>query len=212
MILDCTKRFCFIHIPRTAGVSITRALREACPESDVYYHFRRHVRATGIKRMLNEAGDTNWERMFRFAVIRSPFEIIASDYRLTLLQLRLTDRGLNNGWGKRLQRMHQEPGFGPFVRREILGRWSGIMSSGYWRTWCLGSQREDLGVEAIRYEKLKTEWPRICDRIGIRNVSLPWHNRSEEHTVQWTRNLVDLVAALCCDDIERFGYPLPEVG
>ncbi len=210
MIFDMTKRFCFIHIPRTAGVSITRALRSVCPESDIYYHHNRHMTAQHLKESLNRSQERIWKYLFKFAIVRSPFEIIESDYLLTLLQLNKTNRNINELWTKRLNRMKKEPGFESFVLREILGQFSCLQPGGYWKTWCLGYHDEDLGVEPFFYYDLQNEWLDICEKINVQ-IDLPHLNASEKEHCQWTKKLIDDVSMRCKYDIDYFGFSKPEI-
>ena len=207
MILDMIKKFCFIHIPRTAGVSITRTLREACLESDIYYHHNRHITAQSLKTSLMRNQEKTWNSLFKFAIIRSPFDIIESDYCLTLLQLNKMNRNINELWTRRLLRMKNEPGFKSFVLREILGPFSGIQQGGYWRTWCTNNGI-DLGVEPFYYDDLQNGWLEICKRIGVETELLRL-NSSERVHCAWTPDLIDKVSIRCKDDLD-FGFKLPK--
>lgn len=212
MIIDYSKQFCFIHIPRGAGLSITQTLRQACPEADIFYHSPlRHYFAIQAINSIG-IGKELWERFYKFAVIRSPFDIIESDYRLTLHESQVASPShLLHGWNQRIVRLKKEPGFDSFVRREILGPYSGIKPGGYWRTWCLGHNGEDLGVDAILYTQLHDKWPAICKRIGLSESPVLLRiNAADMPKQRWNPNIAGRVASLCSLDLNRFGFEVPK--
>ncbi len=117
MIYDLHHRYLFIHIPRTAGVAITRALAGVSSHCVVDLTAGRHMTAAVLKKRLAD----RWDQFRPWAVARSPWDIVLSDYRLTLrdLQVGALQARLAPGWRGRLERMRDEPGFEAFVHREI---------------------------------------------------------------------------------------------
>lgn len=93
MIINFTHAFIFIHVPKTAGTSASRYLstftgaddidinsplsrraRAYCDEFDL----RKHTPAQEIQRFL---GTRQFERLFKFAFVRNPYERIYSLYK-----------------------------------------------------------------------------------------------------------------------------------
>ena len=84
MIYDLHHCYLFIHIPRTAGVAITRALAGVSSHCVVDLTAGRHMTAAALKERLGD----RWHQFRPWAVARSPWDIVLSDYRLTLRDLR----------------------------------------------------------------------------------------------------------------------------
>lgn len=208
MLYDLRGGVCFVHIPRTGGVSVTAALAGALEEAAVDTLMLRHVPARRMRVWLGEA----WDRMFRFAVMRDPWSIVESDWRLTLGSLGdLARPHIAPQWRARLERARRDGGFARFVREEYLGAYSGVAPGGFWRTWCCGPAGEELGVEPVRFERLAGEWPRLAARIGLPGLELPRLNAAASaDPAPWTPRLVGAVADLCVNDICRFGYGPPK--
>jgi hypothetical protein len=208
MIYDLRAGIAFIHIPRTAGVAITTALRDRLPEPAVDTVMQRHMRAVDLKLLLGDS----WERLYRFAVIRNPWEIVASDWRLTigsLADLRLLH--LPSAWRDRLTRAERDRGFERFVREEYLGDFCGLAAGGFWRTWCLDADGRDLAVDVWRFEDLPRRWIALCDCLEL-EISLDHLNATDvpREKTPWTTALIDAVGELCCEDCSRFGYRFAE--
>ena len=122
MIYDLTKRFVFIHIPRTAGTAIIEALAQRCPDAVVDVFELKHANAMAIRERI---GRDEWDHCYRFSVIRSPWDIIASDYRHTVRQAKAIDSRTalhcTPGWMERMRRILAYGSFAEFVRHEYLG-------------------------------------------------------------------------------------------
>ncbi len=209
MIYDLHHRYLFIHIPRTAGVAITRALASVSSHCVVDLTAARHMTAAALKQRLAD----RWAQFRPWAVARPPWDIVLSDYRLTLrdLQVGALQARLAPGWRGRLERMRDEPGFEAFVHREICDPRYSRIRGGYWRTWCTDAGR-DLGVRAIRYEEL-ADWPAVTARLALPACELPRVNQTPEVEMPvWTADAIEAVGRACGDDVERFGWQARHLG
>ena len=216
MILDLTHDFAFIHITRTAGLSISQAIVAGMKDPTgllVDLVDGRHATARQIRRRV---GPKKWDKLYRFAVIRSPWEIIESDWRLTLRETErlgpLAQLDWRPQWYARVARVAVHRSFDRFVRDEYLVCDGSIYPDGFWREWCLGSRGEEIGVEPILYDRLADEWPRICDRVGITRCELPRLNGTGPRgPITWSDELADEIGVVCSGDIDRFGFRPPNV-
>lgn len=107
MIISHSRKFIFIHIPKTAGLSITDALSKynfnrnymnrmlalfkiyprVYMESfkDERFHVRRHLTAKMIKDQLNDLGRGDvFEKYFKFSFVRNPFAAMVSSYKYVM--------------------------------------------------------------------------------------------------------------------------------
>ncbi|MCA9055811.1 MAG: hypothetical protein KDA75_18375, partial [Planctomycetaceae bacterium] len=83
--------------------------------------------------------------------------------------------------------------------------------SGRWRWWCCGMLGEELGVEPVLYAELQAQWPELCDRMGIPPVPLQHVNGfGRAENIEWTPDLHRWVNSVFADDIQRFGFRVPE--
>ena len=94
MLLSTEKNFIFIHIPKTAGSSITRALRPWCArrrrtqwrrllshlpvkEAPQRATFQQHDKARWVRRKLPAE---LYENAHKFCVVRNPFDLAVSNF------------------------------------------------------------------------------------------------------------------------------------
>jgi|GEM_PF-3524243 len=207
-------RFVFIHIPRTGGISITSALAASAPQSCVHIENHRHDYAWIIRHRL---GTECWNRKFVFSMIRSPWEIIASSYRLAkrdvaAMKVDQHFAAMDNTWTRYLRTFEVDMDFGTYVKRDILSGITGVAQGGFWRTWCCDAiDGADLGVTAYLYDRLEIDWPIIAARCGVPDAHLPRLNTTDPEPAPWTDELVAKVGDLCKDDILRFHFSPPSI-
>jgi hypothetical protein len=178
-------RYVFIHINKTGGTSIERAL-----------HLRSE-RMTALEK-LARMGPQRFARAFKFAFVRNPWDKVVSHYhyRVRTNRTGLADSGLGfrewvlRAYGERDPRYHDEPKmFMPQVRwvSDDAGR-------------CI--------VDFIgRFESLADDFAEVCRRIGVEavlpHVKTTSHGHYREAYDDETRALV---AARFAPDIEAYGY------
>ena len=218
-VIFSPSKFVFIHIPRTGGVSITQGLASRFTEhfaaatinmsgiGEVPGGWWRHARACEMAPHI-----PNWDSLWRWAVIRSPWDIVASFRRLVerdFLAFQAAPPTQPPSLGEYWQFLADSIAM-PFER---WVRWhfrylSG--SGGFWRYWCCGEAGEDLGVEPILFDELSDRWPEICERMDLPLVPLLRVNAGVGQ-VRWTRQAIRLVGRLCRDDVRRFGFQPPNI-
>ena len=170
------QRAAFIHIPRTAGNSITSAIGSICAgrgidiilgtASDIkdYYRVCRHIIAADLKDFIEE-----WDDIYKFAIHRPINERIDSIIRVVERDQELKineDPTCGPSW-KRILEMKDYEAF-------MRNNWKGHTTE--WFT--TGHNGEDLGVEVYNYEDLPDRWHEICDKCKIPRCDLPHLNKS----------------------------------
>jgi hypothetical protein len=204
VIYNLEHNFLFVHIPRTGGMSISHALFDLLPNSYLNLMEWRHRYGINIQYML-----PHFSTMYKFCVVRNPWELIESDYNLTLMDIHVPtfDKRMTatDGWLQRLKRVSKYSGFVEFVAKEYLGSLSSVLEGGFYTTWCCDKDGDDLGVEPILFQELEQKWPYVCETIGISCV-LMHENAVPRHQCLWTPKARDAIADLCQKDLERFNF------
>ena len=194
-------RCIFIHIPKTAGNSITYALNFLPKITDKDYSsakIGKHAKAVEVKRIL---GDKIWEEYFTFSFVRNPWDLVVSCYY----------------WW--LQKAHKWEKFHPDIRRiQQLGSFDGFMHSQYGREmineikgnifdWI--SEEGEIIVDFVgRFENIQEDWKEVCEHIGAQDQTLPHKNRTERKPYRgfYTNETREIVAERFWRSIEEFGY------
>jgi hypothetical protein len=203
MLISQRHGFLFVHIPKTAGTSITSALRPLA-SNKLKCEYNRLARRVGLAfrdaqpykphstaaQLREKLGAARFDACFSFAFVRNPWDWLVSEYtyilrkrrhqhHATLVRLGDFDRYLN--W--RCAR----PTFQyPFV---------------------LADDGRQLVSFIGRYERLEADFREIARRIGV-DAQLPMLNVSNlrPYPTYYTSPGVRLVARTYREDIERFGY------
>jgi hypothetical protein len=177
MLLSTEKKFIFIHIPKTAGQSITHALapfsvkpettqyrrllsRLPVPEHPTRAWLRVHDKAAWIRRKLPRE---IFDGYHKFAVVRNPY-----DYAVSYFAYLQTNKG------SRRNRDAQKWTFLDFLTYlEGKTRFIGIAQS----SWITEPGGKIIVDELLRFETLAADFAALTERLAI-DVTLPHVNRS----------------------------------
>lgn len=206
MLISYARKFIFIHIYKTAGTSITRALSrhgfvmpierlvQKCIASlGLCFHhngFPVHVKASDLKAQLPEP---IFGRFFKFAFVRNPW-----DWQVSLYHYMLQSKE-------------------PWARAKLgkITSFEEYLESGLFKIERKSQNqfvRDELGSVLVdfigRYEQLQEDFNHVCDQLEIRRIKLPQTNRSIHHPYRnyYNSKLRDIVYENFRDDIELFNY------
>lgn len=189
----------FIHIPKTGGNSVTRALSSVPPRGDgLSPQIGKHAKAEEVRFLL---GPAEWDRCFSFAFVRNPWDLMVSCY---------------HWW------LQKAPGLPPHRRRAKkvarLGGFHRFLRSPYGAA-MINERRGDLfdwysdGSRVVvdhvgRLETIEEDWKEVCGRAGLPRVGMPHVNRSSRGSYReyYDAESRELVARRFARTIDMFGY------
>lgn len=215
MLISHKYKFVFVHVPNTAGTSITSALQPYCDKpKDVLFNRmlstvginvnwfigsvtwrrgRKHTTASQVKIMLPEY---YFDEYFKFAYVRNPWALLVSYYHFIK----------GDKAAKRSSRINNMSGFDEYLHYEI--KRNKFSQSNF-----LVDSKGSLLVDYVgRFENLVEDYETICSRIGIpayiphkkKSVHSDYHGYYNDETVQ-------LVADHWAEDIKRFNYSFDQL-
>lgn len=200
----------FLHIPKTAGWSVTTALKDGMPDA-VPYPVRDMRRPIGAASWItSQLGGGVIADRWTFCFLRNPWDWTVS------------------GW---IHVTRNAPAYGtspPDFERFLRGDWTAGLcgrpqaakfrsARSYVAYHCRITQTRHIALGLARrpapiafyarFEKLAEDWARICERLE-RDLPLPHRNRSERtpYADYYTDETRRIVAQRNADLIERFGY------
>jgi hypothetical protein len=207
-MISATKKFIFIHPPKTAGNSIQNILRKYSEDKilsqrkdphnkNILDGFRlknnhlkteKHSSLNDYYHNWNAEMFGNIENYFKFGTTRNPWDRAVSLYF----------HGLKLG---------TQP---PFTKKNFLNH---LRTTNFWkRPLCSFLSVKNHGLEKIdfliKYESLQEDFDVACDKIGIPREKLPVTNKSkhEHYTEHYDDETRDVAAKKFAKDIEYFGY------
>jgi len=188
----------FVHIPKTAGVSICRTLFGNLAGGH-----------TALQRYQVVFDKNDFDRYFKFAFVRNPWDRLYSAYRFLV---RGGMGGRDGEWAKRY--LSAYPAFDRFVmeaagRREILRYKHFTPQVEFLRNLDSGEVTLDfLGY----FENLQGDFAGVAERIrpgeavelARQNASVP--SGKETYLDRYSNEMIEKVALVYEDDIRMFGY------
>ena len=204
MLIDRNRNFIFIHIYKTAGLSVWTALNPPLSywqQLAVRYARRcnlilpfdrepypRHIKAPEL---IDIIGKKAFDSYFSFAFIRNPWDWQVSLYKYMLKETTHHQHELAKSFGN----------FDNYIR------WRCTEEVRFQKDFIYSSDGELLVDYVGRFENLETDFQTICTRIGI-IASLPKLNVSNTTPYRqfYTDETTELVRKAFEPDITLFGY------
>ena len=201
MLLSRDRRFIFIHIQKTGGVAMEKALESVAPDAVQYFNDlaacrdplkNRHLFAADLKAYL---GDDEWRRYFKFAFVRNPWSRLVSWYNMCVerpsnafmwyvkVNTRTFDDFLNLTDGPAAKTVFNQVDY-------------------------ISDEQGHLLVDFVgRFETIATDFVQVCERLDV-NVSLQRLNTGSpvDYRTYYDERTRQVVANRFRRDIETFGY------
>jgi len=184
----------FVHVPKTAGTSIERRLRQT--DKDVVGG---HTTALAYRKEYPE-----FASYFKFAVVRDPVDRFISAY--SYLRQMPVSAALRNQIVHNCQSMDQFAAKARASSRTLAN----IIHLLPQHQFVCGRNGEILADSVYRFENLENAWREICGRLGIRPEPLAILNPSRRIAKEEvTEEVLSLVRNLYARDFELFAYTPP---
>jgi len=203
-MIDHTKKFIFVHIPKNAGQSMEICLggyedkkKLWGIENDIVLQ---HLKACELQEKI---GDQVFNDYFKFTFVRNPFSKCLSEYFWEKTHL---GESLNfNDWVKlKLGDLINQSENNTTIMRQKhnLEQYKFIYKTS-------GKCMVDF---VGRFEKLQQDFDIVCDKIGIPRQQLPHINKTNHthYTEYYDDETREIVAEKYARDIEYFGYEFGE--
>ena len=208
MLISHDKQFLFIHIPKTAGTSITNSLTAYADKPELLWEnrllaglgihvnhigpwkrrrFRGHCSANDVYRNLPQ---DVYNGLFKFAFVRNPWDLLVSLYNF------IPSRP-NHRYQKRVAQMTFAEFVEAWTKRPEIRQASRITD-----------MRGNCLIDFVGYfESISEDFTTVCNRVGVA-PPLPRDNRSRhsDYRESYDDRLQQLVADRLAEDIQFFGY------
>ena len=202
--VNVDRKAIFVHVPKNAGTSITKALRQtggykSPPYESVDHDFEMRWMDGESRRVMRAIGEDLWNECFTFAFVRNPWDRLVS------------------GWQFTRQRGKHEQSFAEFVKdlpSLDTSQESDALERAISTHWHAMPQSDHLVVDGVvtvdfvgHVETLDEDWRAISARIGS-GGAIPRANTSDrgEYRSYFTDDLRAIVDERLHVDATTFGY------
>lgn len=211
-MLSTDYNYIYIHIPKTAGASISAVLRKLpvkkysrlrelflYPRGVRSWNAGQHDKAFTLQQKIKKK---NFERFFSFAVVRNPWDLMVSSYHWW------TQKAVHRqGYATDRDIIINLDGFSGFIYSKygasMINEFPGDMID-----WVVDQRGKKIVNFIAKFETLSQDWKEITRLIGIPYHPLPHKNKSKRkhYREYYTQETKDLIAWRFQREIEAFGY------
>ncbi len=212
----------FIHIPKTAGSSIERALMQSSgefrffkPEDFNVEKLPPHVYGYNginrwdIKHLPARFLKDSYNDYFKFCFVRNPWDLVVSCYFWWIQQTKMEFRKLQ---GKLLEKI----GFTNYAVSCYTDYINEIFHCGMGQCyWIMDEDNKTAIVDYIgHFENLQEDFNTVCEIVGIEKIQLATVNKSEHKPFYeyYDDTVAKLIEYKYMWDVKRFGYTLKDKG
>ena len=204
----------FVHIPKTAGNSISDAIRSfpikkrsvidravARIRPQKIIQLAKHAKASEIKEIV---GNVVWYKFFSFCVVRNPWDTMVSSYFWWLEKSQKWEPFYKAR--KEIERME---GFESFLMSKYGQDKINQITTDMWDY--ITDEKGKVIVDCIvRFENIQDGWKVICSRVGVHGYDLKMLNcsqrREKGYRKYYTEEMRDTIEHRFTKIIDRFGY------
>lgn len=208
MIVAEKPRFVFVHVYKTGGTSVKRALRRYAMKPGQEFanfffkrlgipqfgpvHYPDHMTAGEL---INQIGQDSFDDYFSFGFVRNPWDWQVSMYKYIIRNRMHPDH----------ETVKSFRGFTDYLRWRCDGRFR------WQRDFVFVEQRQVVDFVG-RFENLTNDFEYVCDQLQIQR-RLPTLNRTRSTDFRkfYTDPLIELVNQTYRPDIDQFGYQFESV-
>jgi chondroitin 4-sulfotransferase 11 len=221
-MLDGSRKLIFVHVQKTGGSAIRRALGHRDDLVD-------HRLAVDLRDL---HGRAIWNRNFKFAIVRNPWDRLVSWWSMIEASRDAYQRGVITEINPRFLTPCERPRYrSRGLRVKRFFRYV-VANAGTFEEFLRNCNKEipdpdgpkhifknqldyltDASGRMIvnyvgRFENLQTEFSSVCDQVGCspRRLEVVNDSKHEHYSRYYSPELVELVAAAFKRDIEYFGF------
>ncbi len=211
MIISEKGKFIFVHVQKTAGISIEGVLLNSYPDARIWHGRHGHARDA-----IREIGREAWNEYFSFAFIRNPWDRLVSWYAMIQDRMKKLPPSKQTAeepfespfWNHAVRDAHD---FESFLEKCT----SVIYERGCFKSYAFNQAdyiSDDDGNNAVsfvgRFENLSSDVQKVFDRLDLVIDKLPQTNISQHKSYvhYYTPKTRDLIARRFERDIKLFGY------
>ena len=185
----------FLHMPKTAGRSITNALGGQGDIEDLYWHETQNEHKKYIEKRI-------YDSYFKFAFVRNPWDRILSAY------FWYKGGGVQNKADKMIGK-NLPWRFKKFIKNyeKFISEHDNELSPHFLPQVQIINNPNELDFIG-KFENLEKDFSYVCKELGLANIKLPHSNKSK-HKPYWRyydKTTKDIVASIFKKDIEVFNY------
>ena len=197
------RKFIFIHIPKCAGTAIELALfdKKSHNIKNLYGHPNpyqqdglQHLKGYQIKQ---EISQQDFDSFFKFTFVRNPWDRVISNYH----HFKVCEERGDHQISKNIKNFEE------FVKKRLFN--DGVVHLNKASDFIMDQNKNVLVNFIGRFENLENDFKVICDKIGLKNICLREHNRSnrdKDYTKYYSDETKEIVGNVYKEDIERFEY------
>jgi chondroitin 4-sulfotransferase 11 len=186
----------FVHIPKTAGVSVCRSLFGNNGSG--------HIPLSAYRRVF---GQEAFDSYFKFCFVRNPWDRLVSAYSF------LSSGGMDKEDAAFARKnLREGEDFGAFVRRWVNRKNVSKALHFIPQTEWVRIGDDPVGVDFVgKFEQIGVDFDEICRRLGLER-GLGHHNRSKRRDYRelYDAETISIVADVYRDDVAHFSYQFEE--
>lgn len=192
------KKIIFIHIPKTAGNSITSALRKINSEPRKKSpKIAKHAKAFEVKYLL---GNEIWEKYFTFSFVRNPWDLMVSSYNWWQQKAPTLSGHRKNA--KKISKMD----FHQFIKSKYGSHMINERYGNYF-DW-LGENGKIIVDFIGKFESINKNWEKICEFNRFEKIKIPHINKTnrKKYQMYYNSESKNIIANRFKKSIDKFGY------